>query len=89
MPGVQRLSFTRPCRGTVITMWPEERGSWVAKTLTEKTRPWHPAAYVVMHPPRGFDRLFHLLTPAARWMICSVFNQYIQEYTHGRSWIDR
>mgnify|MGYP004220014947 CR=1 FL=1 len=55
VPGVPRLSFAQPCWGTVITVWPEERMRWILKDTAEKTQPWHPTAYVVMHP---LNRLF-------------------------------
>ena len=31
-------------------MWPEERMRWILKDTAEKTQPWHPTEYVVMHP---------------------------------------
>ena len=68
VPGGPRMSFAQPCWGTVITVWPKEHVWWKLKDTAEKTRPWHPTAHIVMHPPKGASML----------VICSFGVQILQ-----------
>ena len=57
-------------------MWPEERVSGYLKTLTEKTRPWHPTAYVVLHPEPGVQ--------VARWGTATIIIETLFPNRLGR-----
>ena len=65
------MNEVAPCWGTAITMWPEERLRQLLKDTAEKTQPWHPTAYVVMHPrPRlgGQIKLGNATAKLYRWV---------------------